>query len=342
MSTRCLIFSEDEMQWVCKKNEACECGETFGKTDYLPTLPVGCDDTRQGDEANHQLELQDMWHMAVELYSFRRLTHSEDKLPAFSGFASRFGASLGFRYVAGLWEQTVLRDLMWGRSLGLTPLPIRYRAPSFSWVSIDCGVDYNFARRRWTSRSLVSDIEAIVPGHNPFGKVKDAWITIQGPVVRGTIHGSFEYPRFCSDDRELYLSIELDCPLTVFRYATAGNSDEISVRRCHCLSPSEDSRKEAPEHNDKSSSMVEPFQEGGTMDNDFPPASVWLLHLGRSIDRTSSQSGDVGYSTDFYLVLGKSAYAPQKYERIGYCDPLSEETLDKHNERFITKTITIV
>lgn len=244
---------------------------------------------------------------------------------------------------------------MWSRPSGLASLPIKSRAPSFSWASIDCGVDYDLAinkTRRWISCSLVHDIQAIVPGRNPFGKVRYDWITTQGPMLRGTIRtlrgaisDTLVCPQFRSDDGGIKFFLEEDRILSVFSYTTAGNGDKISVRRCQCRSPFEDSTRGAPEYKDVSSSVVDPeLLESSKMHSDIAQASVWLLHLARSMDngQTASQSEDVGHSTDFYPVLGKSAHDPQKYERLGCCHPPSTETLDMHSSRFITKTITIV
>jgi hypothetical protein len=347
MSTRYLIFSADELQWVCKTKFACECSITStpaGPAFYHPLLLAYCDDTKgQGYEPSDQRALQDVWRKAVSEYSCRKLTRPDDKLPAFSGLASRFGAKMGYRYVAGLWEENIIQDLAWTRvswlESTLAPLPIDYRAPSFSWASINDRVCYFFGvyhqAYHWTSCSSVSEARAVVPGHNPFGKVRDAWITIQGPIIRGFIERGHDHPRFCSDDREMNLYLDVDCALAEFSCATQGDDDERSVRRCRTPTPSEDSNK--------SPHAVKAAQGNETMHSKLAPASVWLLHLGRwTKNRRESQAADVETSHDYYLVLGKSARDPQKYERIGSYNTLNDEPLEKHGERFTTKTITIL
>lgn len=263
MSTRCLIFSADELQWVCKTNAVCECGITGGPAHayYHPLLLAYCGDMQQGEaQANDRLALQDIWRKAVSEYSCRKLTRPDDKLPAFSGLASRFGARMGFRYVAGLWEENIIQDLAWTRvswsKSTLSPLPIRYRAPSFSWASINDRICYFFGAYHkswhWISYSSVSDIRSVVPGQNRFGKVIDAWITIRGPMVRGTIDRDDGHPRFCSDDREIGLYLDEDCDLAEFSYAVQGNDDERSMRRCESSEPSKESARGARKDNDKS------------------------------------------------------------------------------------------
>ncbi|KAK2605646.1 hypothetical protein N8I77_008470 [Diaporthe amygdali] len=119
MSTRCLIFSIDELQWMCRTNTACECGAGCSSVSY-PVLPDYCDDTRQAVAMGGHT-LQNLWRKAVMQYSPRKLTSPDDKLPAFSGLASIFGARMKSRYLAGLWEEDIILDLAWTRR-GWRPL----------------------------------------------------------------------------------------------------------------------------------------------------------------------------------------------------------------------------
>lgn len=76
-------------------------------------------------------------------YSELGLTYSSDRLPALSGLAKQF---LGLRkgsYLAGLWRDSFLSDLMWRPSASRTSvllMPEAGRAPTWSWVSIDAKI----------------------------------------------------------------------------------------------------------------------------------------------------------------------------------------------------------
>lgn len=365
MSTRCLIFSADELQWVCKTKMACECGMTATPPLCYPLLLAYCDDvndpatqqqqggdkkelTGSSSSEDRLLALQDVWRRAVSEYSSRSLTRAGDKLPAFSGLASRFGAGMGSRYVAGLWEDNIIQDLAWTRLSSLddlltrAPLPTEYRAPSFSWASIDDRVWYPFAdysqKGRWTSCCSISDTTAVVPGHNPFGRVSDAWVTIQGPVARGFMEPDDTFLKFYSDDRKISLHLGLDCAVTEFSYAAQGGDDKgRSVRRYRSPQPS----GEIPGDDDTYLHVVEPGRANEGMHLELAQASVWVLHLGRwAKDKGESQSVDIAH--DYYVVLGKSPRDPQKYEKIGVCNNFSEEPLAKHTVAFTTRTITIL
>jgi Heterokaryon incompatibility protein (HET) len=53
------------------------------------------------------------WMDMVTSYSHRNLTFVTDKLPAIAGIATQLQKQTGFRYTAGLWQETLLHDLMW-------------------------------------------------------------------------------------------------------------------------------------------------------------------------------------------------------------------------------------
>jgi len=83
-------------------------------------------------------------------YSRRVLTKKENKLPAISGLASLVQKSTEYKYLAGLWEEEIRRCLIWQRLprdddlaiLAVPPSKLQtpsspYRAPTWSWASID-------------------------------------------------------------------------------------------------------------------------------------------------------------------------------------------------------------
>lgn len=335
MATRCLIFSVDELQWVCKTSKACECALPAAANSCHSELQAYCDGTLHDKLASTELALQAgyEWCSAVGDYSRRRLTRADDKLPAISGIASRFGANMGFQYVAGLWAEDMIQGLAWSVAIPLkqppAPLPTDYRAPSFSWASINDGVSYATGppdrEGHWIPYCSLADAGAKVPGRNPFGKVSDAWVTIRGPVARGFI--DLWSNTFRSDDGQIDLRPFLDSAVAEFRYTSEDNKDGRSVCRCTFPQPTRVSKEQ---------------HKGGTtliMQPSLRQASVWLLHLGRS---TRPPHPVIDRISDFYLLLGKSPRDPQKYERIGSCQDSYKQPIPEHRSSFTTQTITIL
>jgi hypothetical protein len=116
------------------------------------------------------------WLSHIESYSKRNLTKATDKLPALSGLANMIASRTGDQYFAGLWREHVIEDLHWrvytreeirqggismnvsnftlfypdseglrsvyGRTLCDILTPPDYRAPSWSWASLDTHIKF--------------------------------------------------------------------------------------------------------------------------------------------------------------------------------------------------------
>lgn len=60
---------------------------------------------------SHKDKIHTLWQIMIEKYSGRKFTNSQDKLPAFSGLASRMQIVIG-GYIAGLWREKIMNDLV--------------------------------------------------------------------------------------------------------------------------------------------------------------------------------------------------------------------------------------
>ncbi|KAK3500575.1 HET-domain-containing protein [Neurospora crassa] len=128
----------------------------------LDGSPVGQPDSSLGEPARHSpfRELSEydnmdlLWDSIVEQYSLCDLTYSSDKLPALSGLAQNFsiargpGFSLNLNsYLAGIWRPHLPNALSWVSSSDEDSGRVRryrpdlYRAPSWSWTSVEGSVN---------------------------------------------------------------------------------------------------------------------------------------------------------------------------------------------------------
>lgn len=102
------------------------------------------------------------WLGLVEDFSARNLFRPEDKLPALSGIARAVAEATGDEYLAGLWSNHLAEDLHWrvlerveiraqrpggfshfyGERFRVPTRLSAYRAPSWSWASLDARVSY--------------------------------------------------------------------------------------------------------------------------------------------------------------------------------------------------------
>lgn len=135
---RVVVFGQSMMGWLCNEMRASQQDGNLGSG-------LG-----RGYRMNGmwQKELKPLhWSMLVKNYTKRQLTYERDKLPAFSGLAGVVQALTKDRYLAGLWESNLIDGLLWKVDpSGSAKYPRKYRAPSWSWASIDGEISMNFER----------------------------------------------------------------------------------------------------------------------------------------------------------------------------------------------------
>jgi hypothetical protein len=84
-----------------------------------------------------KLEYNSRWYELVERYTSCHLTDERDKLIAISGIANTIQSETGLTYLAGLWKEYLVFNLLWYVSGRPLCRPQSYRAPSWSWASVD-------------------------------------------------------------------------------------------------------------------------------------------------------------------------------------------------------------
>jgi Heterokaryon incompatibility protein (HET) len=141
------------------------------------------------------------WLWLVGEYSRRKLTYAADKLSALSGLAGLLAKETKDTYLAGIWANHLPEDLFWrvyareemiqvkpgeglvkeqcyGEVLSGISKPETYRAPTWSWASIDANIMFiqlNFDHV--VSECVDHHIEP--SGNDKFGRVKSGWIKIR-------------------------------------------------------------------------------------------------------------------------------------------------------------------
>ncbi|KAI1662792.1 HET-domain-containing protein [Daldinia decipiens] len=111
----------------------------------IPTHGISIDADIKGVAENEENEVNKAWDNILTLYTRRTLTKPRDRLIALSGVVDYFAEFWGKRskYIAGLWEHKLPYALLWYISNGaIAARPALYRAPSWSWASVDGEVSY--------------------------------------------------------------------------------------------------------------------------------------------------------------------------------------------------------
>ncbi|KAF9479152.1 HET-domain-containing protein [Pholiota conissans] len=141
-------------------------------------------------------ELREQWQRILMDYCERKITVSSDKLVALASIAETFQPLLDDCYIAGLWRKEFFDNLFWavcppmGPDGNHLPRPSGYRAPTWSWASVD-GKLLTPSSRVPSSKTYEAEIvscEAIPKISNyPFGEIKEAKLTLRAkahPLMR--------------------------------------------------------------------------------------------------------------------------------------------------------------
>lgn len=173
-----------------------------------------------------------------------RIDYARGKLPAISGIASKIRKATHSEYIAGLWKSNLAFDLLWQRTV---PTPTdghshaleTWRAPTFSWSSLNAPVTYYTPDEdeREMSRSNVSLVSStVIPtGLNALGAVSDATLTLRGPAATATLSaksasGSWRYTLIIRGISAI--QIAHDCCLVKYRWGSSDAAGEQwTVRR---------------------------------------------------------------------------------------------------------------
>jgi hypothetical protein len=147
------------------------------------------------------------WKNIVKQYSSRSLSFSKDKLPAIAGVAKKFASqycssseSPG-KYIAGLWENRLLNphqgDLLWVVMSSLNKRPTAWRAPSFSWASVDGIVNQPLENLGRTStrppgycRMKITGHHVVPIGPDEYGELSEASLSVSAYQLPAKIYYS--------------------------------------------------------------------------------------------------------------------------------------------------------
>lgn len=341
LSRRLLKYHAYELRWVCQVKNTCQCSsnsEGGGNSSNNPLDNPG----RFFISAEGAYEL---WYRLIVDYTARKLTDYRDKLPAISGLAKIFQQTIQSPYIAGMWVDYLLWDMLWAvpeRAETLyAPEHYQYIAPSFSWASVTSpvhfatdmlnhgdGVDWDL-----DPMVVIEDHGSVTGGHDPLGRMSNGWVKVRGYISKVTL--SFDPPDDDDPDGFAWLtakngdgthySFYEDAWLEDFETTDEQGNVEISARRIRRHAPDNTPTNELASHRIKQDAVV------------------YLLLMASSLREVNPTTT---MCDSYLLVLGICHDKPGMYERLGVTINVSELE-DNYVSTFIStadeyKTVTIV
>jgi len=199
LASRMVHFASKEIIWECKTRVFCECMELDDhssvaneKASYNESL------------ASPSADRFKTWYKIVNGLMGRNITKPGDILPALSGLAKQFQDNGAGVYLAGLWLEDLPMGLLWNIR-PYKPISSRvglYRAPTWSWASLDCrNFEYDSEYRADKARLDKVFAEVLLAqctpsGRDPLGSVAAGILKLSAPVIESTEIGVDGY----SDD----------------------------------------------------------------------------------------------------------------------------------------------
>ncbi|GME63354.1 heterokaryon incompatibility protein [Neofusicoccum parvum] len=212
LSPRILHFGRTQLYWQCNTALRSEMFPRDLRTKNLgPHVPRvtsrfttrlrALQQQQSGQPAATEHELAGAhahWSELVNAYSATRLSRPADKLIAVQALAETMQDATGDAYVAGLWRSRLAEDVLWRTDVDeRRPLrrPARWRAPTWSWASLDAQVEsrgaYHYVGRR-AGQAAPFFVREMVPSVEGFGGVETGQLRSARLKVRGLLYRSGE------------------------------------------------------------------------------------------------------------------------------------------------------
>lgn len=186
LSQRVIHFAEHELIWECKTNVDCECAMVDSDARLLSSIDLRKFLLDSQDLAKcHMVDRRDHdpWYDLVEQYTRQSLSIQSDIFPALQGISKRFQRHRNSIFLAGLWESSIINDLLWRSNCvdeQKRTRPEQWRAPSWSWASVLGPVD-------WLTRGHVfTELATYIKGTTArasaesYGEITFGMITLKG------------------------------------------------------------------------------------------------------------------------------------------------------------------
>ncbi|KAH7230086.1 heterokaryon incompatibility protein-domain-containing protein [Fusarium redolens] len=184
LAPRILHFSRRQLIWECCEKDAAEV--------YPDGLPLAL--STSSDARFKQMDSSD-YTGRVGRYKYREadasaLTVPSDKLIACSGIAKRVAEIVQDDYVAGMWRRYLEGELLWmvqgNHQPGRWTRPREYRAPSWSWASIDGPITPGEPRIQ-DSLITVEDYHLDYWTSDKTAAIRGGWLRLRGVLKKTTL-----------------------------------------------------------------------------------------------------------------------------------------------------------
>lgn len=199
LAHRVIRFAKGQIWWRCHEHECNERDPDAFCSRRRPNntmWQVGYSNFLITKEASFfnmpslQRQRRAFWYFLIEEFVSRKITYGTDILPAIPGLAKEVQRHFQYKYIAGLWLNTIHTDLLWHSPKKGAIRRNIYIALSWSWASIDFSVPWkrtkhsNYAMFDLAARTPIAevvDVTVMNIKNDPFGQVESGRLQIRAP-----------------------------------------------------------------------------------------------------------------------------------------------------------------
>ncbi|KAF9461498.1 heterokaryon incompatibility protein-domain-containing protein [Collybia nuda] len=224
LSARSLIYTSTTLRFHCQlltvnvgaaARESHDLATHRLAIDWAPSPEDPRPSSPSSDAMFHYNRSTTLWDNIIMNYSKRYVTNEDDKLVALAGVAYRFGERWkkepSSMYLAGLWHDNLQHDLLWHKKADdLYPRSTLYRAPSWSWASVDgCVEGTKMYPKEWGLYELIDCNLELVSKDLPFGGIASGSLTMNAKLIQASWRASGLYasnPLAVGGESKLYFA----------------------------------------------------------------------------------------------------------------------------------------
>jgi hypothetical protein len=212
---RRLHFGKTEIYWQCPELKACE---TFPEGLPAQLLQNPANDTmiekisrqaqmpskstptnmRPQSRCNIRLSWRVAWHQIINQYSQCTSTSPSNRLSHVAGIAREFEVLSGDKYIVGLWQGSLINDLLWYTDGKARQRSNNYLTPSWSWTSIESVIKYLLPASLYGNFVKILDVEAGTSIHSSTENTSQGTIKLDGYLLK-VLPGPFSADSIFSD-----------------------------------------------------------------------------------------------------------------------------------------------
>lgn len=203
LARRVLHFGSQGLFFECCEHEACETFPSglpaiLSRNNSLHTFKKIY--ALHEDSLDNRRQSYKKWERVVQAFMRSDLTKASDKAISLSGIAEEFQEYIiKETYIAGFWKSTLAEELLWmiprERQANGSPStrPTQYRAPSWSWLSIDGIVHLETPMFKPTLIEVQKIHVDLLDENHTTGQIKGGYMIVRGHLLPATYRTNISF-----------------------------------------------------------------------------------------------------------------------------------------------------